>query len=208
MSGLIENLYILQKKDIPKAGAILTDAFQNDPVWIKIFEHESKIDQKLHAFYETPIRYCLKYGEVYATSENLEGIAAWVSGDLADMTIWRLIRSGAIRSGMKMGTELAKKMKPVYKLLQEDRKENMKGKSFIYLQIIGVASEFQGQGFGGRLLRVLIEKSEQVGISLYLETETENNVNMYEKFGFKLVKQITLAVINLPMWEMVREPRT
>lgn len=201
-------VYLLQKKDIPKSGEILTDAFQNDPVWKKVFEHESKIDQKLRAFYETPIRYCMKYGEVCAISENLEGIAAWVPGDRADMTIWRLIRSGAIRSGIKMGARLARKMKPVYKPLQEDRKENMKGKSFIYLQIIGVASEFQGQGFGGKLLRVLIEKSVQVGIPLYLETETEKNVNMYVRFGFKLVKKITLPVIDLPMWEMIREPET
>ena len=208
MSGQIENLYKLQKKDIPKVGAVLADAFQHDPVWKKVFEGESKIDQKFCAFFETPIRYCLKYEEVYTISENLEGIAAWVPGDLADMTIWRLIRSGAIRSGMKMGAKLAKKMKPVFKQLQKDRKENMKGKLFIYLLIIGVASKFQGQGFGGKLLRALIEKSERVGIALYLETETEDNVKMYERFGFKLVKQITLPGINLPMWEMVRELKT
>jgi len=208
MSGQIENLYKLQKKDIPKVGAVLADAFQHDPVWKKVFEGESKIDQKFCAFFETPIRYCLKYGEVYTISENLEGIAAWVPGDLADMTVWRLIRSGAIRSGMKMGAKLAKKMKPVFKQLQKDRKENMKGKLFIYLLIIGVASKFQGQGFGGKLLRALIEKSERVGIALYLETEAEDNVKMYERFGFKLVKQITLPGINLPMWEMVRELKT
>ena len=208
MSGQIENLYKLKKKDIPKVGAVLADAFQHDPVWKKVFEGESNIDQKFCAFFETPIRYCLKYGEVYTISENLEGIAAWVPGDLADMTIWRLIRSGAIRSGMKMGAKLGKKMKPLFKQLQKDRKENMKGKLFIYLQIIGVASKFHGQGFGGKLLRALIEKSERIGSALYLETETEDNVKMYERFGFKLVKQITLPGINLPMWEMVRELKT
>ncbi len=208
MSGQIENLYKLQKKDIPKAVAVLTDAFQHDPISQKVFEAETKINQKLAAFYETPIRYSLKYGEVYATSENLEGIAAWLPGDLADMTIWRLIRSGAIRSGMKIGPKLAKKMKPVFKPLHKERKENMKGKSFIYLQIIGVASEFQGQGFGGKLLQALIEKSEQIGIPIYLETEIEKNVKMYERFGFKLVNQITLSLINLPMWELIREPKT
>ena len=208
MSGQIENLYKLQKKDIPKVGAVLADAFQHDPVWKKVFEGESNIDQKFCAFFETPIRYCLKYGEVYTISENIEGIAAWVPGDLADMTIWRLIRSGAIRSGIKMGAKLAKKMKTVFKQLQKDRKENMREKLFIYLTIIGVASKFQGQGFGGKLLRALIEKSERVGFALYLETETEDNVKMYERFGFKLVKQITLPGINLPMWEMVRELKT
>jgi ribosomal protein S18 acetylase RimI-like enzyme len=210
MSGQVENLYKVQKKDIPKAGAVLADAFQHDPVWKKFFKSEAKIDQK-GVLFESPIRYCLKYGEVYATSEHLEGIAVWVPGDLADMTIWRLIRSGAIISGMKamrMCTKLAWEKGRIFEPLQADRKANMKGRSFVYLMIIGVASAFQGQGFGGKLLGALVEESEQVGVPIYVETETERNVRMYERLGFRLLNQITLPVLDLPMWEMAREPRT
>jgi ribosomal protein S18 acetylase RimI-like enzyme len=84
----------------------------------------------------------------------------------------------------------------------------MKGRTYLYLMVLGVATEFQGQGFGGKLLRALIEKSEQAGVPIYVETETERNVKMYERFGFRVLKQITLPIINLPQWEMVREPRT
>ena len=84
MSGQMENLYKVQKKDILKAGAVLADAFQHDPVWKKVLE-EANIDQK-RGFFEAPVRYCLKYGKVYATSERLEGIAAWAPSDFADMT--------------------------------------------------------------------------------------------------------------------------
>jgi len=206
MSELINDLHKLQKKDMPEAGSILADAFQHYPVWNKLFEGESKIEKKYCAFFEAPLRFCLKYGEVYATSENFEGIAAWVPGDQADMTFWRMIRSGALKSAMKMGANIGKKMKLIMKSLPEDRKENMGEVQYIYFLLIGVAAIFQGKGFGGKLLRALIEKSEQLGIPLYLETETEDNVKMYKRFGFKVMKKITLPVINLPMWEMVREP--
>jgi len=206
MSELINDLHKLQKKDMPEAGSILADAFQHYPVWNKLFEGESKIEKKYCAFFEAPLRFCLKYGEVYATSENFEGIAAWVPGDQADMTFWRMIRSGAFKSAMKMGANIGKKMKLIMKSLPEDRKENMGEVQYMYFLLIGVAAIFQGKGFGGKLLRALIEKSEQLGIPLYLETETEDNVKMYKRFGFKVMKKITLPVINLPMWEMVREP--
>jgi len=208
MSDKIDKLYTLQKDDIPKTGAVLKDAFQHDPVWNKLFEGEPNIDQKLSSFFETPVRHCLKYGEVYAPSENIEGIAAWVSGELADMTFLRLIGSGALRSGMKIGVKFGKKMEYIFKQLKDDRNAYINGRSFYYLQIIGVAAEYQGQGFGGQLLRALIEKGDDGGIPIYLETETQNNVKMYEKFGFKIVKKIALPVINLPMWEMARELKT
>jgi ribosomal protein S18 acetylase RimI-like enzyme len=204
LSGIIKTLYKVQKKDIKKASSVLADAFQNDPLWKNIFEGQSDIEQKFQAFFETPIRYCLKYGEVYSNSENIEGIAALVPGYLSRMTMWRLIRSGAFSSAIKMSS-LGKKMKYAFKQIEDDRKENMKGKEYIYVQVIGVAPKFQGQGFGSKLILATIEKGKQDGVPLYLETETENNVKMYEKFGFKLIKKINLPGIDLPMWEMIRE---
>lgn len=208
LSGQAIELYEVQKKDIPKAAAVLADAFQHDPVWGRILE-EAEINLK-RAFFQGPVRYCRRYGEVYASSKFLEGIAAWVPGDLSEMTIWRVLRSGSMASGLRMGmemTRLSQKIRPVFDPLEADRKANMKGISYLYLMIIGVASPFQGQGFGRKLLAALIEDSEQAGIPVYLETATERNVRMYERLGFKLLKQITLPVINLPQWEMVREPK-
>lgn len=202
MARKLDNLYWVQKKDIHRAAIVLADAFQHDLVWNAVFG-DATLAQRAYAF-ETPVRYCLKYGEVYAPSEALEGVAAWAPGALADMTFWRILRSGAFWSGMKIGARIARKMQPIFRPIETDRRENMRGKSYIYLQVIGVAPVFQGQGFSGKLLRALIEKSEQTGVSLYLETETEANVSMYEHFGFTVIKKIKLPIIDLPMWEMVK----
>ena len=69
-------LYRVQKKDISKSVKVLADAFRHDPVWNKIYERESDIEKRFRAHFEVPVRYCLKYGEVYATSEDLEGVVA------------------------------------------------------------------------------------------------------------------------------------
>jgi ribosomal protein S18 acetylase RimI-like enzyme len=202
MSNALENLYRLQKEDTHRAAAMLADAFEHDPVWNAVFG-DAALAQRVYAF-ETPVRYGLKYGAVCAPSEALEGVAAWMPGALAGMTFWRVLRSGAFWPGMKIGTRIARRMQPIFGPIETDRNAHMGRKPYIYLQVIGVAPAYQGQGFGGQLLRALIEKSEQAGVSLYLETETEANVSLYEHFGFTVIKKVMLPIIGLPMWEMTR----
>jgi len=200
-------LYRVHKGDITRAGKVLADAFQHDPVWNKIFEGESNLETKYPAFFEIPVRHCLKYGEVYALSENLEGVVAWVPEKYAEMTAWRMICSGATGAAMRMGSNTAKKMGSVFKPMAEDRRKYMAGCTYLYLLVVGVATGMQGKGFGRKLIGAAIEKSEREGRQLYLETETEENVQMYKHFGFRLLKNITLPIVDLPMWEMVRKPQ-
>ena len=82
----------------------------------------------------------------------------------------------------------------------------MGGRDYVYVMIVGVDPEHQGQGFGSKLLRALIEESDRTGVPIYLETETEDNVSMYEHLGFKVLAKITLPVVEVPLWEMLREP--
>ena len=200
-------LYGVKKADITRVGKVLADAFRQDPLWKKIYEGESDFEKKFCAFFEVPVRYCLKYGEVYAPSEELEGIVAWVPGKYADMTAWRILISGALGAAIRMGANASKKMGPIFKPITEDRDAHMAGYNFLYLFVVGVATDFQGRGYGRKLIGAAIEKSEREGLQLYLETETEENVKMYEHFGFKLLKRITLPIVDLPMWEMIRTPK-
>ncbi|MBD3240057.1 MAG: GNAT family N-acetyltransferase [Chitinivibrionales bacterium] len=207
MPAETKGLYALQKRDTPKAGAVLADAFRHDPLWDRLFAGLSDVERRRRAFFETPVRYCRRFGEAYATSERLEGIAAWVPDTFANMSMWRLLRSGALGCVARMGPKLARRIDPVLGPLQGDRQRHMQGTPFIYVQIVGVATALQGQGYGRRMLQAMIEKSEHDGRALYLETETERNAAMYERYGFRVLQRITLPIVELPMWEMVREPQ-
>lgn len=204
-------LYRTRKEELQDAGAVLADAFGADPVWVKLLDGypKTKFDRTIAAFYEASIRYCLRYGEVYATSEYLEGVIAWVPGDLADMTLWRQIRSGAllpsIRASMLLGTRSLRAVRALAPV-PPAREANMGGRTFTYLQVLGVATELQGRGYGGTLLGALVERSDTTGIPVYTETTLEGAVGVYERYGFQVIDQITLPVLDLPLWEFVREP--
>ncbi|HUU86215.1 MAG TPA: GNAT family N-acetyltransferase [Candidatus Glassbacteria bacterium] len=196
---LISDLYKIQKKDLKNTVNVLTNAFSEDSMWKEVFDDEDKN----RVLTEVMVRFCLKYGNVSSTSDNLEGIMAIAPHD-KEMTTWSVILSGSFFLSMKISKE-AKKMEILSKAVEEAKKSLNLG-PYIHLLIMGVSQEFQGKGFGGKLLRALIEKAQTEKKSIYLETQKEDNVNFYEKYGFSVKKKIILPEpLNLPMWLMVRD---
>ena len=200
----MEYLYRLHKHEAAQAGLVLKEAFQDDPVFKAIFD--SATPEQWVAFFTAPVVYCLKYGQAIAPSAQMEGVAAWDPGRFADMDFFRMLFSGAMWAGMKMGMEIAQKLKVIFGPIEQDRKVHLLGRDYLYLQLIGVAPQYQGQGLGGKLLAALFAESEQTGLPIYLETETDENVQIYQHLGFKVLQKVTLPLIGLPMWEMIREP--
>ena len=150
---LFDNLYKIRKKDLRNAVNVLTDAFSEESIWKEVFENE----EKNRALTEVMVRFCLKYGSVVSTSENMEGVMAIVPCD-KDMTTWRIIRCGAFFLSMQIAHE-AKIMQVLTKAVEEAKKSLNLG-PYIHLLIMGVSQEFQGKGFGGQLLRAVMEKAE------------------------------------------------
>jgi GNAT superfamily N-acetyltransferase len=196
--SLISDLYKIQKKDLKNAVNVLTNAFSEESMWKDVFKDEDKN----RVLTEIMVRFCLKYGNVYSTSEKFEGIMA-IAPHEKDMNLWRIIRSGAFFLSMKIANEAK-----IMKILSNAIEEAKKSLNLEHLLIMGVSQEFQGKGFGGKLLRAIIEKAETERKPIYLETQKEENVNLYEKYGFSVKKKIILPEpLNLPMWLMVREAK-
>lgn len=189
-------------------GQMLADALRDDPLRNEIYESDTDIERKLRAHFVMLVRYCLRYGEVYASSGDLEGAVAWMLGKYADTTAWRIVSRGAVVTVIVIGLKAANKMRLAFKSVIEDRHQHMAGSLYLYLRVVAVASKFQGNGFGSKLIGAAIKKSERAGLILYAGIETEENAKTYEHFGFRVLRRTTLPIVGLPMWTMVREPRS
>ena len=197
--SLISDLYKIQKKDLKNTVNVLTNAFSEESMWKEVFTDEDKNNILI----EVMVRFCLKYGNVFSTSDKLEGVMAIAPHDKA-MTLWRITRSGAFLLSMKIANE-AKNLEVLTSTVEAAKKDLNLG-PYIHLLIMGVSQEFQGKGFGGKLLRAIIEKSETEKRPIYLETQKEENVSLYEKYGFSVKNKVILPEpLNLPMWLMVRD---
>ena len=113
---LFDNLYPISKKDLKDVCRVLANAFSEDPIIKKMgLENEEII-----TLYEIPIKTALRYDKVFATSENLEGIIAFVLGMYGNMKMRNIIRSGAIIPALKLGMKYGKMMQQMADILEED----------------------------------------------------------------------------------------
>lgn len=201
-------LYRSTKEDLPNAVACLKDAFADDPLWTAIFKNDPDREKALSAFFTFPLLYGMKYGQVWATSPEIEGIAAWVPGKYAEMTLWRMLCSGVLSYGTRLGKETRHNLTIVSKQLVPARKRWTRNKPFLYLAIIGISSAAQGKGLGSKIMEAIKEEADRNKLYLYVETEKEENLLFYQKHEFVLLQKIMFEEINLPMWLMERRPKT
>jgi ribosomal protein S18 acetylase RimI-like enzyme len=136
--------------------------------------------------------------------ERMEGVAVWIPSDNYPVTFWRLMRSVPLSvifgfgrvggGGMKYPGEY---MDTVHKRLAPLR--------HWFLQTIGVARRFQGNGYADKLLRPMFSRIDAEGLPCYLETLDETNVPLYERFGFRVVEKSTIPETILTNWAMLKE---
>ena len=66
---------------------------------------------------------------------------------------------------------------------------------------IAVHPELQGRGVGKALIGSFLKMVDEQRLPAYLETDVDRNVELYEKFGFKVIAQAQInGVNNRFMW--------
>jgi len=84
-------------------------------------------------------------------------------------------------------------------------------KGYYFCNIVTVLPEAQGKGVGRALMEVVLKKADEEGRRCYLESSRDvPNVAIYEKFGFRLVKDMLCDDDGdgIKLYCMTREPVT
>jgi len=200
----LKDLVQLNKSHIKPAAEVLTRAFRNDPVGKYFFADELEREKRLPYFFQYVLSYCVRYGEIYATSPNLEGVAVWLTSDNYPMTFGRLIRSVPLSIMFSLGRGGSGRMRYFGEYINALHQRLAPFKHW-FLQIIGVDPQFKGKGYAGKLLRPMFARIDEEGLPCYLETLDETNVPLYEHFGFRIVEKSAIPETKLTNWAMLRE---
>ena len=188
------------------AVEVLSAAFFNYPVSVFSYPDEEMRKMKLPYFFEFVFRYCLKYGEAYAPSQSIEGVAMWLSSKYFPINMWRMLRSVSFSILKAMSGDNYRKMQAFGKYIDDIHRRAVPEKH-MYLQTLGVAPEHQGKGFAGRLLKPMFARLDREGLPCFLETLDVKDVPFYEHFGFQTVDESVVPNTQHTNWAMLRNPR-
>jgi GNAT superfamily N-acetyltransferase len=150
---------------------------------------------------------CLRYGEVYAVSEKLEGVAAWLPPGRAPFGAWQLLRSVSPATLLEFGRRGAGRLQ-AYDRLLDGRHRKMITYPHWYLHTLGVDPDYLGRGYSSRLVRPMLERFDRDGLPCFLDTNTAVNVEIYRRWGFELVFDRLVPDTEVHCYGMVRQPKT
>jgi len=204
MNTNLEDLLRLNKSHIKPSVKVLTEAFQNYPLLTYYYPDKLTKMRIAHYFLSLIVFSGIRYGEIYATSPNLEGVAVWIPSDKYPMTIWRLLRSVPLSVIFGLGRYGSNKMTYLSGYIDAVHQRLAPSKHW-FLQTIGVKPQSKGKGYASKLIRPMLTRIDEEGLPCYLETLDEHNVPLYEHLGFKVVDEATIPKTSLTNWAMLRK---
>jgi ribosomal protein S18 acetylase RimI-like enzyme len=204
MNNDANGLVRLTRKDRNAAALVLRQAFAEYELLRYYFPDEKQRYSVARLFGLTAISICLKYGEVYASSEKLEGVAAWLPPGKAPFGMWQVIRS------VPLSTLFGLAHQGISRMMAFDRYSDVQHRNLVpyphwYLHIIGVDPAHQGQGFASRLVRPVLERTDKERMACYLETHNIKNVAIYRRFGFEVISDGKIPGTEVTSYAMLRK---
>ena len=195
----------LTTKDTDWASKILEQAFYTDPLLNFIYGDTIHEPGKLNWFFRATFRLAALYGDCFATAEK-DGVLMMLPPDQTKITIGKMYKSGMLAAPFKMGWDSFSRLMRFMDFVEKEPKAASSSDHY-YLMTVGVLPERQGMGVGKKLMTRALEIVDANKMPCYLETQNQNNVPLYQRFGFEVVSDNEIPQGGLHNWGMLRQKR-
>jgi ribosomal protein S18 acetylase RimI-like enzyme len=185
---------------------VLTRAFADDPFWDYVTPDQELRRAQLEAWFPVGVRYGRVYGTIDTEGDGeVVGAALWLPPDKHEMTFWRMLRTGMLRTRRIFGPECFNRMNGAGHALDSSRSRLMPPDAE-YLWILGVDPAHHGRGHGGSTIGIGLQRTDAKGKAVYLETYKERNLAFYAHHGFEVLTA-EKPPEGPPFWTLLRPAR-
>lgn len=187
-------------EDATRISHLLAASFSRDP----IFNWMTRVNGRaaaLNRFFHWVMRErAIPLGETWMTTDGYAA-AAWIApyaeakpDSLAEeLRLVSVLMSLTGVSRFSRGVAMAKAIEHAHP-----------PEPYFYLAFVGVAPRFQGAGLGTALLENTLARVDAAGMPAFLENSNPRNVKLYERFGFRVTREITARKDAPPLFAMLR----
>jgi GNAT superfamily N-acetyltransferase len=186
-------------EDLPELGSALSRAFLNDPLFVWAIPDDDLRQRLTLEFFTLYAKAFLRHDETYTTGGDVVAAALWAPPGAVPVS-----DEDAEELGGRI-QELAGPDAPRFLGLSKLFDEHHPHGSYWYLQFMGVAPGWQGQGIGSALMAPVLERCDREGVRAYLDATSERNKRLYERHGFEAQDPFA-APGGPPLWPMWRQP--
>lgn len=205
MAELKGDIVRLSKQQIEQAGAMLTRAFFDDPKLTHLIPEITAKKELSRYLFEFELQYGMNYGDVYATSPAVEGVAVWLPSSKSEVTFWRAFRSGGMRLQKQLGKKIMDRLMSFSLAVDALHKKHAPYPHY-YLFFIGVDPAYQKKRVAGRLITPMLGWLDMQKLPCYLHTQNEKNIGLYEHYGFQVIEQRVLPDSGIVHTALQRNP--
>jgi len=175
---------------------ILTQSFDSNKSVNYAVKQDKKRIQRIKRLMNYSFETCWHFGEIYLTDDK-KGVVLIILPEKKRTTFKGIIED------LKL-TLFSIGITRVSKILErESRIKKYHPEKYMYLWYLGVDPQYQGKGVGSSLLKDIIDLGQKRKLPIYLETSTERNLPLYQRFNFKLYQELDF---NSTLFMFKREP--
>lgn len=185
--------------DVDPLAVVLARAFQDDPVTCWVYANERKRPHWSTRFFAWQLRRLMVQDVSWTTADGAGGAALWALPDR-----WREDVGDTIKL---LRLTLAGVLPRLPRVLRGLGQVELRHPSerHMYLAVLGVDPDRQGQGVGSQLIRPGLDLCDRERLPAYLETGKEANLAFYGRHGFQVLDRLDLPK-GPPVWFLWREP--
>lgn len=191
------------RADVDEVVVATARAFWPDPLFASFARDHAHHHGFVPSMLRPVVADALRHGEVWVarTARGIAGSASWVAPGAMPRSTGRDLR---IVAGARGAFVRGRRRLDALRLLGAvDRRHPHE--PHWYLALLGVDPRFQRQGVGQALVQPVLARCDEEGLPAYLETQKEENLAFYGRFGFSTLERVQVGD-GPPVWLLWRAP--
>jgi GNAT superfamily N-acetyltransferase len=196
----------LTRREYQEAAVVAARAFHTDPFFEYMTPNAVARSRGLDLYMLGVCRNLGSEGRLLTARRGgrIVGVAAWIPPGGYPYPVRTQLGQGlgALRGLSRVPSALVTGVRYLVAIEKAHPKEEL-----WYLQLLVTDPEHQRQGIGGSLLEGVLSECDRDGVAAYLETQKQDNVVYYRRFGFELAETLSPVSDGPSLWTMRREPR-